>query len=168
MIYSLKYAKELYTIEAEAIVNQVMTDHGGDIVNNWTFIPARDFIRIQSESIFYDKHKYLCNPICKYTYVQKLPKDASVKERQQEPLRLLNNAISISVHIEEFDLLHNYDKRIKYLKVLIFSTYFICWSYILITSLHTLPHDAFQWLWTIQDMEEPFSLTNIYKSTNQQ
>jgi hypothetical protein len=154
-IYSLKYAKELYTIEAEAIVNQVMTDHGGDIY--FIAMPVRDFIRIQSESIFYDKHKYLCNPIGNSIYLKKFPKGTPVKEMQREPLSLLNNAIAIAIHIEEFDLLHNYDKHIKYLKVLIFSAYLICWSYILIKSLHTLPQDAFSWLWIIQNMEEPFS-----------
>jgi hypothetical protein len=167
-IYSLKYAKELYTISIECIVEEIMTDHGGDIVNNWTFISVRDFIQIQSESIFYDKHKYLCNPQMHLFYMKKFPPKTPVQEMKKESLSLLNNAISISVHIEEFDLLHSFNKLIKYTKIVIFSTYLICWSYILVISVPFLPVNAFEWLWVIQDMEEPFSLTNIYKSTNQQ
>jgi hypothetical protein len=65
------------------------------------------------------------------------------------------------------------DVEIKlYFNIFYYSFYAIGWGYILyriyLNEYISLSVEVFEWLWIIQDMEEPFSLTNIYKSTNQQ
>lgn len=173
-IYSLKYAKEQYILELESMVSQIQTDyvkyelseeekHDGYVLS-FSFVSVQKFIEVQTDSIFYDNHKYSCNPLPYKNYILKFPDKTPACDVQKEPLRLLDIVVTIAVHLEEFDLLHNFNRRIKHLKIFIFTTYFICWSYILIVSLPTLPLNAFDWLWIIQDTIEPFSLTSIVEN----
>jgi hypothetical protein len=161
-IYSLKYAKELYIQKLEAITNKIQTNYNKNPNDSSdSFLYARDFIDIQTDSIFYYNHKYTAYPLPLSSYLALFRgKNAAVEQIQEEHHRLLNIIIPISVHLEEFDLRNNFNSKIKYIKIGIFSTYLLCWSYILIISLPLLPADAFQWLWMIQDIEDPFSLTN--------
>jgi hypothetical protein len=162
MIYSLKYAKELYILQLESITDKIMTDYkkhpdGTD----WSFLDVRNFIDIQTDSIFYNDHKYIVNPIPTDNYFDQVRDIKNITDKQKKHYDLVNKIMPLSVSLEEFDLRNNFNRKIKYLKIGIFSTYFICWSYILIISLPMLPSNAFEWLWIIQNMEEPFSITNI-------
>jgi len=167
-IYSLKYAKELYILKLESITNKIQTNYNRNPEDrSSSFLYAREFIDIQTDSIFYNKHKYTVHPIPNSSYLQLFRgKNAKVEAIQAEHYRLLNIIVPISVHLEEFDLRHNFNSKIKYMKIAIFSTYFICWSYILVVSLPLLPTDAFQWFWIIQDIEDPFSLTECINNEN--
>jgi hypothetical protein len=160
-IYSLKYAKEYYILKLEKITNKIMTNYNKDPNDtDWSFLDVRDFIDIQTDSIFYNQHKYMTNPIPSGAYLALFALGTKAEQMQAEHHKLLNIIVPISVHLEEFDLRNNFNSKIKYIKIGIFTTYLICWSYILIVSLPLLPSNAFQWLWVIQNIEEPFSLTN--------
>ena len=157
-IYSLKYAKEYFTLKLELITDKIMTNYKKN-PNDYgsSFLDVRDFIDIQTDSIFYKDHRYKINPIPTTSYLALFQgKNVNIKQMQAEHYRLLDIIVPISVHLEEFDLRHNFNSKIKYIKIGIFSTYLICWSYILIISLPLLPDNAFQWLWIIQDTQEPF------------
>jgi len=168
ILYSLKYAKELYILKLESITDKIMTNYNRNPHDrSRSFLDVREFIDIQTDSIFYNEHKYTSNPIPTSSYLDLFCSDAKKEQMQAEHYRLLNIIVPISVHLEEFDLRHNFNSKIKYIKIGIFSTYFLCWSYILLISLPFLPSDSFQWLWMIQDILEPFSLTNIIPSENE-
>lgn len=51
--------------------------------------------------------------------------------------------------------------KFKYITIVILLIYLLCWFYVLLVSLHTLPPDAFMWIWEILDNIEPFSYTCI-------
>jgi hypothetical protein len=69
------------------------------------------------------------------------------------------------------DHLYHLEKKIKpYVYIICYSLYTVGWGYILYRiylneygSLPMLPVNAFEWLWIIQDIEEPFSLTMLTK-----
>ena len=165
-IYTLKYAKELYILKLEFITNKIQTNYNiNPNDDSDSFLYVRDFIDIQTNSIFYNQHKYTAYPLPTSSYLLLFRgKKTTIKQMQTEHNRLLDIIVPISVHLEEFDLRHNFNSKIKYIKIGIFSIYLICWSYILLVSLPFLPADSFQWLWIIQDYEDPFtSILNINK-----
>jgi hypothetical protein len=163
MIYSFKYAKEQYILGLEPMVDKIMTDYNEDPKDDdWNFMPIREFIEIQTSSIFIHNRKYSCSIMTSDSYIRKtLEEKLDYRQARKELTKTLELIILISVHIETFSFYHESDDIIKYLKVAVFSTYFICWSYILVKSLPMLPLNAFDWLWVIQDNQEPFSLTSI-------
>jgi hypothetical protein len=55
------------------------------------------------------------------------------------------------------------DKAKPYVYIFCYSLYALGWGYILYRiCLNDSSSDTFQWLWTIQNREEPFSLTNLF------
>jgi hypothetical protein len=162
MIYSFKYAKEQYILGLEPMVNKIMTDYNEDPKDDdWNFMPMREFIEIQTSSIFIYNRKYSCSIMRYPSYVSKVVEEKlDYDQICTEHAKTLDLIILISVHIETFIFYHESDDIIKYLKIGVFSTYLICWSYVLVKSLPMLPVNAFQWLWIIQDIEDPFSFTN--------
>lgn len=58
----------------------------------------------------------------------------------------LYQAILILAH---YDIHNNDNKEIKHLKIVIYTNYLLCWSYILIVSLSSLRNASFEELWLI-------------------
>jgi hypothetical protein len=78
----------------------------------------------------------------------------------------ITNIINISILITYYNMTNTSNKTIKKLKIFLFINYFLCWLYILIISLHTLHYTARDiyilfTIFSIQDIEDPFSLTKI-------
>jgi len=69
----------------------------------------------------------------------------------------VENILKISVLIWYYELHNEYIPEIKRMKILIFTNYLLCWSYILIISIHTLPLDTLSFLLEIIDTSEPFN-----------
>lgn len=61
----------------------------------------------------------------------------------------VKNILQLSLILKYYQATHNEDNDVKNLKILIFTNYFLCWCYILITSLPKLND--------LQDLLEPFS-----------
>lgn len=157
-IHSLKYAKELFILQLEPIVDQIQTDYKDNLNDgDYSFLDLREFIKIQTDSIYYNNHKYYSSPIPTSSSLALFQnQEVTAAQMQAEHYRLLDIIVPISVHLEYFDGKHNYNNIIKNIKVAIFGSYLICWSYILYVSIHTLAMDAFEWLWIIQVQENPF------------
>lgn len=118
MIYNFKYAKEQYILKLESITEKIMTDYNEDPNDtSWSFLDVRDFIDIQTASIFYHDHKYRSNPIPTTDYFKKVRHITEIEQKQAEHYRLSAIIIPISLHLEEFDLRHNYNNKIKYIKI---------------------------------------------------
>lgn len=95
-----------------------MTDYNEDPNDtSWSFLDVRDFIDIQTASIFYHDHKYRSNPIPTTDYFKKVRHITEIEQKQAEHYRLLAIIIPISLHLKEFDLRHNYNNKIKYIKI---------------------------------------------------
>ena len=87
---------------------------------------------------------------------------SSLNDKLKENVRQkIDNIVQIATLIRYYDLYHEYTPEITRMKILIFSTYLLCWSYILIISLHTLSTDTFSFLFEIVDNIEPFSGNGI-------
>jgi hypothetical protein len=90
-----------------------------------------------------------------YSIIDKISKELNQK---------IDNIVQIATLLRYYELYHEYTPEIKRMKVLIFTNYLLCWIYILIMSITTLPTDTFQFIWEIVDKEEPFS--GLYSYVN--
>jgi hypothetical protein len=131
-------------------------------------VPLPGFIEFQTDAFikqnsYYDYLAFFRNRIDSYykehnIIVSRIFTYEEVNER-------VSNILKISLILTHYEIINNYDESIKNLKKLIYINYFLCWSYILIVSLPSLYDASLNELWyifLIQDIEEPFSLTNIY------
>ncbi len=144
--YSLKYAKEQYILRLESIADHILTDHiepGEDSLFLNTR-PVRLFIELQTDASIFENKQYTFSPIVTDTYAlayrlkNKLP--LTIEEYQftfkdiDQLYKILyiimGTIIPLSIFIEEYQFAENYSIS-KYTKILIFSLYLICWSYIL-------------------------------------
>ena len=85
-------------------------------------------------------YTYLDCNYSKYYYDTFSHKDVDIRLEEKQTIYLpkIENTIKIACLIEEYSYAHNNNKRLKYIKILIFSTYFLCWFYILKESLPKL------------------------------
>lgn len=130
-------------------------------------VPLKIFIDFQTTTFLNQKEYYsymiLHDRYDDSYYIEKnlpLPREFTTKEINQR----IENILKISLILSYYDIANNYAKDIKLVKFLIYLNYFICWSYILIVSLPSLLNASFWELWiifNIQNIEEPFSLTDI-------
>ena len=158
IIYSLKYAKEYYITQFELIVAKVMIPDPENF--GFSFHSLREFLDLEINSIVLNDNKPSGTALPNSSYLEQCIADRTIdkiKEIEDKFQQSLDFIGLISVHLEIFDLKHNYNNRIRCMKIGIFSTYLICWSYVLFISLPLLPSNAFEWLWIIQESEEPFS-----------
>jgi hypothetical protein len=72
----------------------------------------------------------------------------------------INDIIQISVIIEFYNIT-NTNNMYKNIKIIIFSIYLICWSYILIVSIPSLSIETFSPIFDIVDNQDPFSGNDI-------
>jgi len=169
--YSLTYAKEQYILELESMVEYIVSnyedpdaEYPGLYLSN---VPPREFIDIQTDAIVYDSKEYSYNPYLLRQYVHNiyilhnLPHTKQLTSKELDLLdvdfyRIMKIVIPISVHLEEYRVQVEYSTY-KKRKIIIFTLYLICWSYILIVSIHTLSIDTFSFLWDIKDNTDPFS-----------
>jgi hypothetical protein len=72
----------------------------------------------------------------------------------------VENILQISLQLRYYDL-YNDAEEFKRIKLMIFNNYFLCWSYILIISIHTLPQESIFLLLNLFPITliEPFSDT---------
>jgi len=171
--YSLTYAKEEYILELEPMVEYIQSNYedpddelaaAGIVLSALT---VRRFIDIQTDAIVYDSREYTCYPFgwhnkyrndfCKLhnlSATQFTSKEIALM--RVDFYRIMKLVIPISVHLEEYRVHVEYSKN-KYVKIIIFSLYLICWSYILFLSVNSLSIDTFTFLFEIIDKEDPFS-----------
>lgn len=163
IIYTCKEAKEHLIVELEAMSDYVISDYvifdnpddADDFIpGSTTGITIRSYIEGQTLIAVHDKkhEPYKCILVAKDDYEKPFRKALGVpltiveyfltpdEERKlNEPSRhLLHDLIlPISIFLEEYAKVKQ--QSFKYPEVLIFSIYFICWFYILCTSLYTNP-----------------------------
>lgn len=180
IIYSFKYAKEHFIEEfkhyvtitmgygyAIQIIGPIPEDEDDYLPT--LVVPLSPFIDFQTQAFlmlksypdympymrdsfdpYYEEHNIIV--IRKFTYEE-------VKER-------VSNILKVSLILAYYDITNNCDDSIKTLKILIYLNYFLCWTYILVVSLPSLFYASFWELWiifSIQDIQEPFSLTDIFE-----
>lgn len=88
----------------------------------------------------------------------KLDEPAAIHEEiLKEVYQKIENILKIAVLLLNYEIYNEYTPEIKRMKILIFSNYLICWSYILIVSLHTLNiSDVVNLIANTYNHEEPF------------
>jgi hypothetical protein len=137
-------------------------------------LELRDFVFYASRFyyLYNEKLEYsvFYNPQYKEIYCKKhnvpIPNKfcSSLNDKLMENLtQKIDNIVQIATLIRYYDFYHKYIPEIKRMKILIFSNYLICWLYILIVSIHTLPLDTFTFLFEIVDIEDPFSGHDIHR-----
>jgi hypothetical protein len=163
IVYTCKEAKEHLTLELEEILDCVLSDYiifddpndADDIIpGSIAGITIRSYIEGQTLIAVHDKKRepYVCTLMVKDNYEKSFRKTLGVpltlkeyrltsdqRNKRNEPSRhLLHDFIlPISIFLEEYAKVKQ--QSFKYPEVLIFSLYFICWFYILCTSLFAYP-----------------------------
>jgi hypothetical protein len=176
IIYSFKYAKEcfmesfqpyvdiqmpyLYASQVVEVLSTEEEDEDYDIPTMMV-VPLDVFIEFQTASFLQQQHYPYMSTLSRRNQPNKIPRDFSLEEIQTR----ITNLLKISLILSQYNVVHNSD-LLKNLKILIYLNYFLCWSYILIASLPSLYYASFEALWVIQDIENPFSLTNTYAYEN--
>lgn len=86
----------------------------------------------------------------------------SAKEKEYAKFHI-EKIMQISLLIEYLNKTSNFDKEIKYIKILIYLNYLICWLYVLIISLPSLNKEQLFFILeqTYKLIEDPFSLLYI-------
>lgn len=154
-IYSLKYAKEQYIQILENMADTILTNHHlpdeeSSLMNSRTI---REFIDIQTEALVYED--------LKYRYIA-LDHNILLEETKNTIFEgFLEIAIMLSVYIEEYHCAEKYS-RIRYIKIFIFTMYFICWFVILLLSIQVSDMNLiFSCILICNEMLEPFSDTKL-------
>ena len=185
LIYSFKHVKELLILQQEPYISSISMeyipgvvvcddDDDDDEIPPTMYIPLRKFIEIQTNAIIYENKRYFFMITLsekawkeirvKYNVIsgQRLTSQMICQEIKEEKLKINypNNIAQLSVIIEYYNITTT-NERYKTIKKLITMNYLICWVYILIVSIHTLPADTFNVIWSMIDIEEPFSGINI-------
>jgi hypothetical protein len=146
MIYSFKYAKEHYITQLEYMVDNIVTDYK-DPEDDPLFVKlltVRRFIDEQVSAIVYEEKEYTYSPWRSQKYRDEFCKryKLSIEYRfTQEDYELMYadfyqimpELILLSIHLEEYEL-RAFFPSIEKKKLIIFSLYLLCWSYILIVS----------------------------------
>jgi len=153
-----------------------------DAVWHGDFVPVDIFIQIlyetpddcKRENTYYE---YVGDPFCKeeiYVYYEKKfkkPVSDWTSEENKEVDQLFHDLIPEILHIK--DIMYLIDKlkeqkKIKWPKIIIFSTYLICWSSILIVSYYNYPVELVMFKYLIKNImtylvlgEDPF-LMNLH------
>jgi hypothetical protein len=175
IIYSFKYSKEQYILRLEYMLEGISTDYQepdeeypGMFLN---LVKPRRFLDLQIFAMVYEDKTYRAGPIsnknyrAEYRKLFNLSKNDSLTSKHydimyKEYYEIMEVLIPMCIHIEEYEFRNEF-KRIKRMKIVIFSLFAICWIYIIIKSFHTLPDNSFTWLWKILDIIEPFSNTTL-------
>lgn len=151
LLYSLKYAKEYYTQLLETMADTILTNHHlpneeSSLMSSRTI---REFINIQTEALVYDDLKYV--------YII-LDQNTILDETKNTICEgFLEITIMLSVYIEEYRCAENYS-RIRYVKILIFSLYFVCWTMILFLSMQVSDMTLISsFIMSFSETIEPFS-----------
>jgi hypothetical protein len=177
IIYSFKYAKEHFIeslqyyvsigMDYEYAVQVVELDTAEeDDIPPTMVVPLPIFVEFQTDTYimkdsYYDYMSFF-NPRNDTYYIKHhipVPRQFGIEEINTR----INNILKISLILAHYELLHN-NENIKNLKILIYLNYLLCWGYILITSLPSLYNVSLNELWyifAIQNIEEPFSLTKL-------
>lgn len=180
IIYTLKYAKDAFISNFKDSISITMDyeyashlvaceeEEEDEDIPETLVISLEKLISFQTEAILeHNKpYPYVALPT-KYDdiFYEKrnipIPRKFTLKEIDQR----INNILQISLFIASYDKVKDSSNKIKNLKVLIYLNYFICWTYILIVSLPSLYYASLWELWilfSIKDLEEPFSYTQLF------
>jgi len=182
IIYAFKYAKEDFIGSLQDQLDIFMAfEHAIRVVDllppeeesedfdipETLIIPLKIFIDFQTTTFITQKeyYSYMVFQNCydDSYYTEKnlpLPRKFTTKELEGR----IKNILQLSLLVAHYDLTLNTNRAVKTLRILIFLNYLICWLYILLMSFPSLFYASFWELWiifSIQDIEEPFSLTDL-------
>jgi len=168
--YSLTYAKEQYILELESMVDCILsnyTDPDKYELGSGSALPVRRFIEEQTSILGNGLAGYTYGPLTSNKYRDNFRKLHNLSPTHRftskeialinvDFYRIMKIVIPISVHLEEYGFAETYS-RCKLVKMIIFTLYLICWSYILIVSANSLSIDTCNFLFQIIDNTDPFS-----------
>jgi len=184
--YSLKYAKEHFIASLQdQLIILMAFEHAIQVVNlplpenedddydipETMGVPLKIFIDFQTTTFLNQREYYTYliwhNRYDDSYYTEKdLPQPRKFTTEEFE--ERIKNILQLALLIAYYDKAHTENRHTKNLRVLIFLNYLICWLYILLMSLPSLYFVSFWELWIIfgiQDIEDPFSLTDISETT---
>jgi hypothetical protein len=180
--YSFKYAKEHFIESFQDHLIIIMAyEHAIQVVdlplleNDEEYdipetlgVPLKIFIEFQTTTFMNQKEYYHYMAFNhryddSYYTEKNLPQPRKFTAEEED--QRMKNILQLSLLIASYDLAHAENPNIKKLRILIFLNYLICWLYILLMSFPSLFYASFWELWiifSIQDIQEPFSLTNLF------
>ncbi|NQX98395.1 MAG: hypothetical protein HRT73_11035 [Flavobacteriales bacterium] len=156
LVYSLNLAKETYIEYLELRVENILTDYKPSVEEDPEYDPEfmyqvslKKLIEIQVNAKIFGETPYWYSPLIVTRY----------KKEELQLFELIEKVCTISLILDYQELLGNI-KIFRYLKIVIFTLFFICWFYILLVSLPTLDisliGDSFKYIC------EPFSQMRLF------
>jgi len=137
-----------------------------------TMLHAKDFVNEQTRRILNNLEIIDYFPSYRIEFARNLRNEGKMLVNQVIDTDKFNlkirRILNMAIHLNKILFLYEQEKnKYKYIEILILLTYLICWIYILIVSIHTLPIEDIEGMITsimsyiqsisISNIEEPFS-----------